>query len=148
MTLEEAATEISRLRGLLDEREERRAKRDAEWSAMVRSICISSQDNLDEHDSVAELRECLVRTRIGASAERQCAETNSAVVDLYAVTMPDGTKAHRFVFSTPTGDLGELREIARHIAAAFYLGARDAEQVRAWMDACDGRPATEIAVSP
>lgn len=137
MTLDEATAEIARLRLLLDEREEHRAKRSAEWSAMVRSIAISSCDNLDERDDIAELRECLVRTRLGASAERQCAETNSAVADLYAVTMPDGTKAHRFVFSTPTGDLGELRELARHIAAAFYLGARDAEQVRQWIETVD-----------
>lgn len=138
MTLEEATAEIERLRSILNEREAALVSRDAEWSAMVRSIAITSLEHLDESDDVATLRECLVRTRLGASVERQCASARAVVVDLYAVTMPDGTPSHRFIASTPTGDMGELREVVRSMAAAFSLGARDGEQVRSWLAMTEG----------
>lgn len=129
MTPQEATDEIVRLHALLAATEEAESKRSEEWRRMVRDVVIDLGVHEDESDDPRVLRECLVRTRIGAASERQCAEARSVVLDLYSVTRPDGAPAHRFVVSVPTGDLGELRETARHMAAAFFLGARDAATI-------------------
>lgn len=114
--------------------------RDKEWSQMVRNVVISDEHHLDESDDPEELRVCLTRTRLGASAERQCAATRSAVVDVYDEILPSGAKAARFVVSVPTGDMGELREVSRMFIAAWVLANGDVKKSYEYMEAIANGP--------
>jgi len=118
-------------------------ERSEEWRRMMRDIVPRDGEHEDESDDPEVLRECLVRTRMGAAAERQCAASRSIVADLKVMPKAEGApelSRFRFLVSVPTGDLGELRETARHVFAAFFLGARDATALRLAMTGEDEEP--------
>lgn len=100
--------------------EERRKRWDDAIAAVKREIVLD--DMLDTVDDVQVVRECLIRTRLAASAERQSHEARAIVVDM----QKDAAGGPRFVLCTPTGDRVELRELAADVFAAAMIGARDA----------------------
>lgn len=102
-------------------------EREARWHEAIAKATsdLVIDDYLDTLDDVDEIRQCLIRTRLAASAERQAHEARAIVVDMQKTA--DGSP--RFVLCTPTGDRVELRELAADVFAAMVIGCRDADEL-------------------
>ncbi len=95
--------------------------RSAEYRRALRHLDLDLHTNEDESDDPRVLRDCLIRTRLGAACERQSAATRSIVADVFAETRKDEKIVWRFVVSVPTGDLGEVREASKAFIAAWVV---------------------------
>lgn len=82
-------------------------------------------DNLDTCDDPRVLRDCLIRQRLAAAAERQSHEARAVVFDIQFVDREDGVRCIRVVSTSPVGDRAEQREAAVMALAAWHMALAD-----------------------
>lgn len=109
---------------MTDDAREKRWRREL---AMIANEVVDrgEPDYLDTCDDPRVLRDCLIRHRLAAAAERQSHEARAIVFDVEIVSREDGTRCIRVVASSPVGDRAEQREAAVMALAAWHMALAD-----------------------
>lgn len=111
---------------MTDEAREKRWQRELDRVAAEIEASGEGAEYLDTCDDPRVLRDCLVRQRLAAAAERQSHEARAVVFDCEIVVREDGTRCVRVVATSPVGDRAEQREAAVAALAAWHLAVLDA----------------------